>query len=140
RHVLDRSFVRGLFGKDGVLLEGVPAVVAACSQMPDDGRDVDVTGSQRPVHALSDGVGIGQSAGLHLCCNCRVDVLQVEVGDPVRRLTGEIGGIGTTDEQVTGVEAQRDRRAVENVLYFRALFDHRAYVRVQDGANTAAGR
>ena len=65
----------------------------------------------------------------------RVDVLEVDVRDPVRRLPGELGGVGAADEQVPGVQAQRDGRPVEHPLHLGGVLDHRADVRVQNGAD-----
>ena len=49
-------------------------------------------------------------------------------------LTGELGRVGAADQQVTGVQAQRHRRALEDPLDLVAGLDHGADVRVQHGA------
>jgi hypothetical protein len=68
-----------------------------------------------------------------------VDVLEVDVRDPLGRLAGELGRVGAADEQVPGVQAQRDRRAVEHPLHLGGVLDHRADVRVQHGADALLG-
>ena len=103
------------------------------SRVPDDRRDVDVARPQRPVHALADGLGVGQLAALHTPGEAVVDVLHVRVRDPVGRLAGQLRRVGAADQQVPGVEAQRDARAVEYPLHVVRVLDHGPDVRVQHG-------
>ena len=59
--------------------------------------------------------------------------------DAVRGLPGQLGRVGAADQQVAGVQAQRDGRAFQHALHFAAALDHGADVRVQDGADAAPG-
>src|SRR5581483_5237366 len=77
----DRALTPGCLGQDGVLLQDVPAVVAAGPQVADDSREVDVAAAQRAVHASADPFGVGQPAGPDLGRDLVVDVLEVGVGD-----------------------------------------------------------
>ena len=61
----DRPFVFGFFGEDRVLFEGVPAAVAVCPEVSDDGGYVDVSLTQWPIHSLSHSLAVGELAGLH---------------------------------------------------------------------------
>jgi hypothetical protein len=61
------------------------------------------------------------------------------VRDPVGRLPGQLGRIGTADEQVPGVQAERDGRARQHPPHVVTGLDHRADVRVQDGLDPAPG-
>ncbi len=96
-----------------------------------DGRDIDVTAAERPVHALPDGFCVGEPPVLDLPCMAQVHVLEVRVCDPVGNLTGEVGRIGASDQDVPGVQAQRDRRALEHTLYVGTGLHQRSDVRVQ---------
>ena len=58
--VRDGPFVFGFFGEDRVLFEGVPAAVAMCPYMSDDGTQVDVPLTQGPVYALFHGLAVGE--------------------------------------------------------------------------------
>ena len=73
--------------------------------------------ADRPVHACADGLGVGQPARLHLLGLARVDVLDVRVRDPVRHLAGQLGRVGAADQEVPGVQAQRDRRALQHAAH-----------------------
>ena len=86
-HVRHRAFVFGFFGEDRVLLEGVPAVIAACPHVSDDGGHVDVTMTEWPIHSLPHRLAVGEQTGLHLRRNRRVHVLQVQMRDPLRGLS-----------------------------------------------------
>lgn len=55
--------------------------------------------------------------------------------DPVRC---KVGGVCPADEQMTGVQAQRDGRAVEYPLHLGARLDQCADVRVQNGSDSLA--
>ena len=97
-HVRDGPFVFGFFGQDRVLFEGVPAVVAVCPYVTDDRRHIDIAVTEWPIHSLLHGLAVGELTGLHPRRNRRIDVLQVQMRNPLRRLAGELGGIGSTDE------------------------------------------
>jgi hypothetical protein len=49
--IRDRPFVFGFFGEDRVLFEGVPAVIAVCPYVSDEGGHVDVPLTEWPVHS-----------------------------------------------------------------------------------------
>jgi hypothetical protein len=51
-YVRDRPFVFGFCGENRVLFEGVPADVAMCPYVSDDGGDVHITVTERPVHSI----------------------------------------------------------------------------------------
>ena len=59
-NVCHRSLILWIFGEHGVLFQRVPAVVPVCAHVSDNGGDINVAGSQRPVHPLPDCVAIGQ--------------------------------------------------------------------------------
>ena len=61
------------------------------------------------------------------------------VRDPVRRLPGQFGRVGPADEQVAGVQAQRDGRTLEHPADLVAALDHGADVRVQHGVDAVRG-
>ena len=87
-----------------------------------------------------DALGVGPAAVLDVLGLAGVDVLEVHVRDALGGLAGELGGVGAADEQVSGVQAQGDRRAVQHPLHLGGVLDHRADVRVQDGADSLLGR
>ena len=98
-------------------------------------------GAQRPVHALHDGLGVGRAPGPHLGGDGVVDVLEVGVGDPVRRLPGQLGRVGAADEQVPGVEAQRRSPTPRAPAAPRAPVSTMVPdVRVQHGSHPVLGR
>jgi 4-amino-4-deoxy-L-arabinose transferase-like glycosyltransferase len=135
RDVLDGSVVLGIFAENGVLLERVQTVVSTRSQVPDDCGDVDISGSQWSIHSSLNRLAVGEMAGLHLCGNRRIHILQVQVRDPIRSLPCELGWVGTTDEQVAGVETQRDPGPVEHLLHLMPLLDHRAHMGMQNSSD-----
>ena len=59
--------------------------------------------------------------------------------DPVGGLPGEVGRVGAADQQVAGVQAQRDRGPAEHPLHLVAVLDHGAHVGVQHGADAMLG-
>jgi len=61
------------------------------------------------------------------------------VRDPAGDLAGQRGRVGAADQQVPGVEAERDRRTVQHPLHFRGVLHHRADVRVQDREHAVLG-
>ena len=116
-HVGHRALAAGFLGENGVLLEDVPAVVALPAQVPDDRSDIDIPAAEGAVHAVTDRLGVGAPPELHLAGQAEVDVLHLCVGDLVRYLPGKFGGIRGADEQVTGVQAQADGRALKHPLH-----------------------
>ena len=109
------------------------------SRCCDHPGDVGVTGTQRGVHALGDGLGVGEFPGLHPRGVVGVHVLEVGVGDAVGGGADQLHRIGTADEQVPGVQAQRDRRSVQHPGDLVLVFDHGAHMRVQHRADAALG-
>ena len=101
----DRPFVLGFFGENRVLFEGVPAAVAVCSEVPNDGGHIDVPFAQWPIHSNSHSVAVSELTGLHSRRNRRVDVFQVQMCDPLGSLSCEVSRIRPTNEQMTGVQA-----------------------------------
>src|SRR4249920_1404878 len=97
-YVGDRPFAFGLFGEDRVLFEGVPAVIAVCPYVSDNGGHVDVTLAEWAVHSMLHSLAVGELTGLHPRRNRRVHVLQVQVRDPLRGLSCQLGGIHPADE------------------------------------------
>src|SRR6266568_4176585 len=134
-----RAFAAGFRGENGVLLQDVPAAVVAAAQVADDGGEVDVTATQRPVHAAPYPLGVGQPTRPDLGCDLVVDVLEVGVRDAVRGLPGQLGRVGAADQQVAGVQAERDGRALKHPLDLLAALHHGADVRVQHGTDAARG-
>ena len=61
------------------------------------------------------------------------------MGDAVGGLPGEVRRVGAADQQVTGVQAQRDGGAAEHPLHLVAVLDHGAHVGVQHRAHTTLG-
>ena len=61
------------------------------------------------------------------------------MGDSVRYLPGKFGGIGAAHEQVTGVQAQADRRALAHPVNVVAVLDHRSHMRMQHRADIMLG-
>ena len=112
----------------------------AAAQVADDGGEVDVAAAQRPVHAAPHRLGVGQPTRPDPRRELVVDVLEVSVRNAVRGLPGQLGRVRPADQQVAGVQAQRDGRAVEYPLDLIAALDHSADVRVQDGADAARRR
>ena len=126
--------------KDGVLLEDVPPGIPVALEGVDDRGDVDVALAEGHVHPAGDGLGVGRLAGLDLPGPVEADVLEVDVGDPVRVLRLRDGDrVAAADEQVTGVEAQPDAAAGEHPVGLLARLDHGADVRVQGGGEAASG-
>ena len=107
--------------------------------MRHDRGDVDVAGAQGPIHALSDAVAIAEPARPHLLGLRGVDILEVNVCDPIGCLPSELGRVGAADEQVTGVQAQRDRGTLQDSLHLGAVLDHRAHVWVEYRADAFVG-
>ena len=62
------------------------------------------------------------------------------VGDPVRHLQGEGERICPADQQVAGVQAQLDARALQHPVHIAAGLDHGSDVRMQHGEHTAVVR
>ena len=91
------------------------------------------------MRAVTDRLGVGAPPGLHLAGQAEVDVLHVGVGDSVGYLPGQFGGVGAADEQVTGVQAQGDRGALEHPLHLVAVLDHGSDVRMQHRAHIVLG-
>ena len=87
-------------------------MLMAPQEMRDDALHVHVAGPERPVHPLLHRFVVGEGARLHLRGDRGVDVLEVDVGDPLRRLPGQLRRVGATDQQVTGVQAQGHRLGV----------------------------
>src|SRR4029077_367180 len=107
--------------------------------MGDHAGDFGITGAQRCVHALGDGLGVGEFPGLHPRGVVGVHVFEVGVGDAVGGGADQLQRIGTTDEQVAGVQAQRDLRSVEHPGDLVLVFDHGADVGGQPRADAAVG-
>jgi len=61
------------------------------------------------------------------------------MGDSVGYLSGKFGWIRATDEQVTGVQAQGDRGALEHPLHLLAVLDHRSDMWMEHRAHTVLG-
>ena len=68
-----------------------------------------------------------------------IDVLHMGMGDSVGYLSGKFGWIRATDEQVTGVQAQGDRGALEHPLHLLAVLDHRSDMWVEHRARIVLG-
>ena len=64
----------------------------------------------------------------------------MHVGDALGSLTRQVDRIGAADQQVAGVQAQGDGRAVEHSQDLVALLDHRSDVRVDNCPDSALGR
>ena len=52
----------------------------------------------------------------------------------------ELGRVRAADEQVPGVEAERDLRSLKYPFHFFPVFDHRAHVRMERDADAAGVR
>ena len=62
------------------------------------------------------------------------------VRDPVRHLQGQRERIRPADQQMAGVQAQLDARALQNPVHIAAGLDHGSDVRMQHGEHTAVVR
>jgi hypothetical protein len=109
------------------------------AQVPHDGLEVHVAAAERAVHALPDRFGVGAPPVLDLTRHPGVDVLHVGVRDPLRGLPGQLGRVGAADQQVPGVQAERDLRAVQHPLHLVRVLHHGSDVRVQHGAHLVLG-
>ena len=109
-------------------------------QGPDDGRHVHVARPEGAVHPVPHPLAVGQLAVLDPPGQAGVDVLEMDVGDPLRGLAGQLGRVGAADQQVPGVQAQVDRGALKDPLDLGAVLDHGADVGVQHRPDPPARR
>src|SRR5258708_3472394 len=95
----------GLGSKRRVLLEHVPAPIAGFLQPVDDGLDVEVPLSQRPVKAGRNTVGVRQLSEPDAACQPGVDVFEMHVIHPTGGVARDFRRIGAPKEEMAGVEA-----------------------------------
>ncbi len=137
-HVGDGTAAGGGLGVEhGVLLEHVPAAVAAGLEAGDDAGDVEVALAEGAVHALPDRVGVAALAAAHRVGERGVDVLEVGMGDAVAGLGRQLDRVAAADQQVPGVQAQRDAAAFQHAPHLVGALHHGADVGVQGGDHAA---
>jgi len=120
-----------------VLLDDDPAVVVDLLQHAEDRGEVDVALSEGLEHARVDALGPRGLPGDHRLGDRGVDVLEVDMTDPVAQLLRDRHRVAATAEDVPDVQAEVDAGALEHAGdVFRGL-DGGSDVRVQDAPQAA---
>ena len=115
----------------GVLLQDVPPVVAVVLQPPHRIEDRRVAVPEWEEQPTPDGLDQVHVTAPVVSGDVDAHILEVHVGDPTRRVGGELGWVVTADHQVSGIQAPAHIRSLEHRGDILARLDERSGVGMQ---------